>query len=286
MALDFSYIELFTFIMLRFTNHSPSLTQRQGNSLTGPALAFFVAVAAAAAANTAATNTLGFGVGLPGEADEVVVFLATLSLLVIAAWWSVNVLAWTWALRSGITLTRPTLPGSRRVAHILLAASLSTACVADGSNNPSMALIEAGQASTTAPSSIGTIDDGGVAFTVTSTPITTPLPTTEPVATSEVGITTTTPEVFAPGVLPTTSASQEPTAQTGITEHQVIVDEGDNLWSLAAETLTLSSVGEPTCQQISEYWRLVVAVNQVRSGNPDLIVEGETVTMPSFELTL
>lgn len=277
-VLDFQYLHLFTLIVLQFTDHSTTPSQRQGKSLSGSALAFLVAVAGSAAA-----NTWGFGNRLPQEPEEVVVFLATLSLTIVAAWWSVNVLAWTWALRSGITLARFTLPGSKRVAQILLAASLSTACVAEGSPSPSMVLIEAGQTLTSPATVIDTDDDDDVALiTNTSTPTsTTAAPTTSTPNPTEVAA-----EVFAPGILRSADndTSQEDAGHTGIVEHQVVVNHGDNLWSLAAETLTLSGVEQPTCQRISEYWRLVVATNQVRSGNSDLIVAGETITMPAFPL--
>lgn len=69
-----------------------------------------------------------------------------------------------------------------------------------------------------------------------------------------------------------------------IDDHQVIVSEGDNLWALSAETLIVNGVPSPSNGQIAEYWRLVVAANQVQSGNPNLIAIGEAITMPAFDL--
>lgn len=70
-----------------------------------------------------------------------------------------------------------------------------------------------------------------------------------------------------------------------ITEHQRAVVAGDNLWSMAAETLADAGERNPTCEEIAGYWSLVVAANRVQSGNPNLIAVGETITLPAYELT-
>jgi nucleoid-associated protein YgaU len=69
-----------------------------------------------------------------------------------------------------------------------------------------------------------------------------------------------------------------------IPAHQVIVTAGDNLWSLATEALEHHGVADPTSTTVATYWRLVVGGNRVRSGNANLIVPGEIIEMPRYDL--
>lgn len=236
-----------------------------------------------ALAGAAVTSRVVFHHQPPGQPEDVVVYIATLGATVMAGWWLANVAAWTVAIRRGIQVRRFTLPGSKRIAQIVLAATLSTSCVADAANDPVMVLVEQAPSAdspaltTTAPS--------------TTTPSTTAPSTTAPSTTT---VATTTPSTTAPTttVPPTIAPSEpEPTIDepapsenetAGVASHQIVVNEGDNLWSLAAETLQLHGIDAPTTGQVAEYWRLVVAANRVRSGNPDLIVAGEALTMPAF----
>jgi len=59
----------------------------------------------------------------------------------------------------------------------------------------------------------------------------------------------------------------------------VVVIRGDHLWKISARHLGPDASND----QISPYWREVIAVNEprLRSGDPDLIYPGEIVEMPA-----
>ncbi len=263
------------------------LTSTNSNSAIGGHGSLSTSVAAFASAVGAAgiTSRLVFDHQPPSRPEDVVTYLAALAATVIAGWWLANVVAWAVALRRGFQLDRFTLPGTKRIAQILLAATLSTSCVAEASGDPVMVLVD--QVAETSPT---TPDPLTTPSTTTSTPETTAAPTTAAPTTTPTTVqpTTVEPTTAQPdaddAVEPDDSITASP-AEGGIKHHQVVVNEGDNLWSLAAETLTALRATPPTTGQIAEYWRLVVAANQVRSGNPDLIVAGEAITMPAFEPT-
>ena len=62
-----------------------------------------------------------------------------------------------------------------------------------------------------------------------------------------------------------------------------VVDNGDNLWKIAATELAEAHDGtKPTNAQIVPYWHDVIDTNEpgLRSGNPNLIYPGETVHLP------
>ena len=71
-------------------------------------------------------------------------------------------------------------------------------------------------------------------------------------------------------------------ARGTIPEHRIVVATGDNLWRLAEHALVHYGTTDPTVVEVARYWRSVVAANDVRSGNPDLIVPGETIAMPAY----
>lgn len=234
------------------------------------------------------TSKVLFGHHLPDRPEDVVTYLATLGAAVIAGWWLANVLAWTLALRRGIQLQRFTLPGTKRIAQILLAVALSTSCATTAGSDPVMVLVEQGGPDTNDTSTPTTTTPMAAASstlersTLTAPPVTpVPLPPIDP-APGESLQTEPTPEAFE--WLDESDTISTGSSATAITDHDVVINEGDNLWVLASEALTLNGVDDPSCGQIAAYWRLVVAANHVRSGNPDLIVVGETVTMPAFEL--
>ena len=63
---------------------------------------------------------------------------------------------------------------------------------------------------------------------------------------------------------------------------QVVVEEGDNQWTLAAEHLADVLDREVTDAEVAPYWQDVIDANQdtIESGNPDLIYPGETLELP------
>jgi hypothetical protein len=66
--------------------------------------------------------------------------------------------------------------------------------------------------------------------------------------------------------------------------HDITVEAGDNLWNLAKHELTDAHGERPTNAEIVPYWRDVIDANadELRSGDPDLIYPGETITLPAI----
>lgn len=62
----------------------------------------------------------------------------------------------------------------------------------------------------------------------------------------------------------------------------VTVRPGDHLWKISAHHLDELRGRSPEDEEISLYWRAVIAVNLpgLRSGDPDVIYPGETVVLP------
>jgi nucleoid-associated protein YgaU len=60
----------------------------------------------------------------------------------------------------------------------------------------------------------------------------------------------------------------------------VVVEKGDHLWKISARHLEEEAPGH----RVAPYWRVVVEVNTpaLRSGDPDLIYPGETITLPEI----
>lgn len=65
---------------------------------------------------------------------------------------------------------------------------------------------------------------------------------------------------------------------------EVIVTEGDHLWSLAERRVS-SVLGRPAADhEIAPYWREVISSNpEIRSGNPDVIYPGEVIVLPPLD---
>lgn len=65
----------------------------------------------------------------------------------------------------------------------------------------------------------------------------------------------------------------------------VVLVQGDNLWAVAARHLATASARDPAAvpdREVAAYWRTVIAANRerLRSGDPDLVYPGETITLP------
>jgi nucleoid-associated protein YgaU len=94
------------------------------------------------------------------------------------------------------------------------------------------------------------------------------------------------PDLIEPGetiILPPVAAPAEPTQEADRNTHDVA--EGDNLWTIARDHLAKApggGSGEPTNQEVTEYWAKVVEANRDRlqSGDPDLIEPGEMIILP------
>src|SRR5919106_363879 len=76
----------------------------------------------------------------------------------------------------------------------------------------------------------------------------------------------------------TVGSGSAPTSSAG----GVVVERGDDLWSLAAEQLRAQLGRSPSGDEVADYWRALIAANEGRlaSGDPDLIFRGERLTVP------
>jgi nucleoid-associated protein YgaU len=107
-----------------------------------------------------------------------------------------------------------------------------------------------------------------------------PTTTTEPTPP-----TTAPPGGGGPAPGPGEPGPDEPTPGAGEETSREMVVEGDTLWTIARDHLakaTGAGSGEPTNQEVTEYWTRVKEANQGRlqSGDPDLIYPGEEITLP------
>jgi nucleoid-associated protein YgaU len=62
-----------------------------------------------------------------------------------------------------------------------------------------------------------------------------------------------------------------------------VVQHGDHLWGIAEAMLAKAWGHQPTDAQIIPYWRHLIETNRavlVDPGNPDLILPGQTFTVP------
>jgi hypothetical protein len=93
------------------------------------------------------------------------------------------------------------------------------------------------------------------------------------------------PDLIEPGetiILPPVPARAEPAPEADRNRHEVA--EGQTLWTIARDQLARGS-GEPTNQEVTEYWAKVVEANQGRleSGDPDVIYPGEEINLPPVD---
>lgn len=94
-----------------------------------------------------------------------------------------------------------------------------------------------------------------------------------------------------PGPIDTQEPAVEPELATGPTsavqpslaiEH--VVRPGDHLWGIAEEQVALRLGRAPTDREVHGYWRALIDANRDRlvvPGDPDLIMPGQVLTLPS-----
>ena len=254
----------------------------------------WAALAAGMGSAIAMSRVLLYGKA-PHEPADAVVFLASVGVVLLVGWWVANVLAWCLALRRGVTLRRFTLPGSRHLAQLLMVLSLSSACVAEASEGPAMVLIDGSAVVDERATNEVSVDDTPPDAAETTVQVTSPEPA-PPTTRSTAGDEPPRNEEGRPDDSAASHAALAEMAEVEdatpvgtdgrITAHEVIVRAGDNLWALAAETLERHGSNDPSSATIAAYWRLVVVGNHVRSGDANLIVPGETINMPAYDLAV
>jgi nucleoid-associated protein YgaU len=113
-------------------------------------------------------------------------------------------------------------------------------------------------------------------------PPTQPQPSPEPLPVPFPPAASVPPAAPVPPVapIPESSALREGAAPPG-PQDRYSVQRGDNLWTIAANRLADSGITRSN-SRIAPYWRELIQENRsgLRSGNPDLIFPGETVTLP------
>ncbi|MCZ7537876.1 MAG: LysM peptidoglycan-binding domain-containing protein [Acidimicrobiia bacterium] len=81
-----------------------------------------------------------------------------------------------------------------------------------------------------------------------------------------------------------TSASDLPPQATETRDYSsVIVERGDNLWTISEDRLEVDLGREPADSEVVPYWREVIDANQgryVQPGNPNLILPGQVLVLP------
>ena len=161
------------------------------------------------------------------------------------------------------TLEWTTPPAVRRLIDRAVALSViaslagGTAAFAGGGNSPAPVVAVVG-------------GQPGILLPPGTRPGTQPQPSPEPLP------------VPAPPVapVPQNSALGEGAAPPGPPDRHT-VQRGDNLWTIAANHLADSGITRSN-GRIAPYWKELIQENRsgLRSGNPDLIFPGETVTLP------
>ena len=92
---------------------------------------------------------------------------------------------------------------------------------------------------------------------------------------------------FQLGLMTASLASVDTTAQpvrlpitvSATNQQSVVVVVGDHLWKISSRHLKTATV---ETSDVATYWRAVIDLNldDLRSGNPDLIYPGEVISLP------
>jgi hypothetical protein len=209
------------------------------------------------------------------RAEDVVVTAIWLVALLCTGWLVMSTLFYVIALATRIpsvirTVSWMTLPGIRRVGEGALAAVLVTTTALPGPVGAQ-----------TPPPVVFVVDEDGAllppGIRLPEPDRIPPLPTL-PSAQQSTGASGDSP-IATTGADDLADVHREQHSKTA----RVIVQEGDNLWSISRRHLTAAHGSRPTNEQIAPYWRRVIAVNRssLISGDPDLIYPGEVLTMPA-----
>jgi nucleoid-associated protein YgaU/DNA-binding SARP family transcriptional activator len=87
----------------------------------------------------------------------------------------------------------------------------------------------------------------------------------------------------APTGLPETPVTALGGDRDGVAMDTVVVERGDNLWTISEDRLEVDLGRDPTDAEVAPYWRQVIDANQdryVRPDNPSLLHPGQTLVLP------
>jgi nucleoid-associated protein YgaU len=136
-----------------------------------------------------------------------------------------------------------------------------------------------------APRGTATMTRLGSAPTAPTAPPTTSTTSTTATIAPETAPTSLAP-VPIPPEAPAPAAPNDPTAGAPVMSDQEtwVVHAGDTFWSIAEEALADHRGSFPPQNDVIRYWRQLIAVNQpnlAAPGNPDLLVPGQSLVLPS-----
>ena len=210
---------------------------------------------------------------------EATVFVVWVMALVTAAWLlfsiAIGVAARVSGLRPLILVAEwATVPAVRRLAERVTAVSFVVSTVV----TPVAAL--ARQADETPPIPIVAVVESSEAPTPVSVS-----------AEAEVGVgvgippPSVNPPILATlsrDVAPSLVAARAVAPVSNVAPGSHVVKPGENLWTISREALALRLGRTPSDPEIAAYWTTLIDANRgrIRSGNPDLIVPGESIELP------
>ncbi len=238
----------------------------------------------------------------PAESSPTISDAVTTSLwwiaLGVSVWMAASVVLWAAndaasGEHAPMWLERVTIPGSKRVAQLVLA---TTALTVSACSNSSAAPVL--RAVDTIPPDQTTVSIASPATALEDTELqNTELQNTELQNTEldQTGLDEPGPAASdsEPELATTELISEPPPLEVGIDPHPLleltsvaidhVVEPGDSLWSIA-QAHVAEHDPDATSGDVAQYWRELMSANgpTLRSGEPNLIYVGETLTLPAL----
>lgn len=220
-----------------------------------------------------------------GDPAGVIVALLRWVALIGAAWLLLSTVLYAVAALSGIpaavrAVRWSTLPAVRRAVDAVCAVSVVTTVVLA----PAAAGATRASSRSTSPSSdppgVSLVRDGHGDGSLARLPA-----DGSPTSTAPATTPTTVPSATTVTVLPPTAPAPPTVAAPTALPDDVVVVDGDNLWTIAAARVA-AATGRPreavTDREVATYWVQVCDTNRehLASGDPNLVYPGEHVTLP------
>lgn len=82
---------------------------------------------------------------------------------------------------------------------------------------------------------------------------------------------------------PSSAAHPDPATSAATERSSVVVERGDNLWTISEDRIEGDLGRKPTDAEVAPYWQEVIDTNQdryVQPGNPNLILPGQVIDLP------